>query len=95
MRYYVSLGANFEDGVSKTTKTERYTAMVNLDINFSPKIRANFSLNGNIQRKNHLMPDIDAMDYAYNTTRALPCFNEDGSLFYYERYRGGYGGQGN
>ncbi len=42
MRYYVSLGANFEDGVSKTTKTERYTAMVNLDINFSPKIRANF-----------------------------------------------------
>jgi len=90
MRYYVSLGANFEDGVSKTTKTERYTAMVNLDINFSPKIRANFSLNGNIQRKNHLMPDIDAMDYAYNTSRAIPCYDEDGSLFYYDAI--GYGG---
>ena len=90
MRFFVSLGANFEYGVSKTTKTERYTAMVNLDINFSPKIRANFSLNGNIQRKNHLMPDIDAMDYAYNTSRAIPCYDEDGSLFYYDAI--GYGG---
>ena len=52
-------------------------------------------LNGNVQKKNHLVSTLDAMDYAYNTTRALPCFNEDGSLFYYERYRGGYGGQGN
>ncbi len=39
---------------------------------------------------------IDAMDYAYNTTRALPAFNEDGWLYYYERYKGGYsGGIGN
>ncbi len=90
MRYYVSLGANFEDGVSKTTKTERYTTMANLDINFSPKFRANFSLNGNIQNKNHLMPNIDAMDYAYNTSRAIPCYNEDGSLFYYDAV--GYNG---
>jgi len=57
---------------------------------FSKKVRSNFSINGNVQKKNHLMSDIDAMDYAYNTTRALPCFNEDGSLYYYEKV--GYGG---
>ncbi len=36
------------------------------------------------------MPDIDAMDYAYNTSRAIPCYDEDGSLFYYDAI--GYGG---
>ncbi len=90
MRYYVSLGTNFEDGVSKTTNIKRYTAMVNMDITFSERMRANFSLNGNIQNKNNLMPNIDAMDYAYNTSRAIPCYNEDGSLFFYDAV--GYGG---
>lgn len=90
MRYYVSLGANFEDGVSKTTNTKRYTMMVNMDITFSEKMRANFSLSGNIQNKSNLMPNIDAMDYAYNSSRAIPCYNEDGSLFFYDAI--GYGG---
>lgn len=90
MRYYVSLGANFEDGVSKTTNVKRYTAMVNMDITFSERMRVNFSLSGNIQNKNNLMPNIDAMDYAYNTSRAVPCYNEDGSLYFYDAI--GYGG---
>lgn len=90
IRYYVSLGYNKEDGVSKTTYTERYTTRVNLNMTFSKKVRSNFSINGNVQKKNHLMSEIDAMDYAYNTTRALPCFNPDGSLYYYEKK--GYGG---
>ena len=82
IRYYVSVGYNRENGVSKTTYTDRYTARVNLDMTFSKMIKANFSMNGNVQKKNHLMSEIDAMDYAYNTTRALPCFNPDGSLYY-------------
>ncbi len=90
IRYYVSVGYNRENGVSKTTYTDRYTARVNLDMTFSKKIRANFSMNGNVQKKNHLMSEIDAMDYAYNTTRALPCFNPDGTLYYYDKIA--YGG---
>ena len=26
------------------------------------------------------------MDYAYQTTRALPCFNPDGTYYYYQRH---------
>lgn len=85
IRYYVSAGYNKEDGVSKTTYTERYTALVNLDMTFSKIVKAHFSMNGNVQKKNHLMSEIDAMDYAYNTTRALPCFNPDGTLYYYDK----------
>lgn len=90
VRYYISVGYNYEDGVSRTTYGKRYTTRTNFDLTLSEKIRASISISGNIQKKNNLMSEIDAMDYAYNTTRALPCFNEDGSLFYYDKE--GYGG---
>lgn len=84
VRYYSSVGYDREEGVSKSTYTERYTAMVNLNTQLFQKLRVGFQLNGNVQKKNHQMEAINAMDYAYNTTRALPCYNEDGSLFFYE-----------
>lgn len=82
-RYYTSIGYDRENGVSKTTYTERYTALINLNTELFGKLRLGLQLNGNIQKKNHLMESINTMDYAYNTTRALPCYNEDGSLFFY------------
>ncbi len=90
VRYYASLGYDRDNGVSNTTYTERYTVTAKVDVTMSKKARLGVKLNGNVQKKNHLASTVDAMDYAYNTTRALPCFNEDGSLYYYERYRGGY-----
>lgn len=94
IRYYATLGYDRDNGVSKTTYTERYTVTAKMDVQMSPKLLVSMKLNGNVQKKNHQISSINAMDYAYNTTRALPCFNEDGTLFYYERFRGGYGGQG-
>ena len=90
IRYYVSLGYNHENGVTKTTKTDRMTSMVNLDINFMKNLQVRFALNANIQKKNHLQDNINAMEYAYNTTRALPAFNTDGSYYFYDKI--GYGG---
>ncbi len=95
IRYYTSLGYDRDNGVSNTTYTERYTVTAKMDIQMTEKLLMGVKLNGNVQKKNHLVSSLNAMDYAYNTTRALPCFNEDGSLYYYERYRGGYSGQGN
>ena len=90
MRYYASLGYSREDGVSKTTYGNRYSVMLNLDATISPKFRTSLRVSGNIQEKNNLISTINAMDYAYNTSRAVPCYNADGSLYYYnesEAYR--------
>lgn len=84
MRYYASIGYNREDGVSRTTYGNRYSMMLNLDATISPKFRASLRLNGNVQKKNNLISAINAMDYAYNTSRAVPCYNADGSLYYYK-----------
>lgn len=95
IRYYASLGYDRDNGVSNTTYTERYTVTAKMGVNLTEKLKFDIKINGNIQKKNHLVSNINTMDYAYNTTRALPCYNEDGSLFYYDRYRGGYSGEGN
>lgn len=94
VRYYISLAYNKEDGVSRTTFTERYSARVNLNFNRGEKLRIQLNLFGNIQKKNHLADELNLMDYAYNTTRALPCYNEDGSYYFYDR-RGYSHGRGN
>lgn len=84
MRYYASIGYSHEDGVSRTTYGNRYSMMLNLDGTISPKFRVSLRLNGNVQKRNNLISAINAMDYAYNTSRAIPCYNEDGSLYYYK-----------
>ncbi len=93
-RYYVSAGYNNEMGVSKTTYNDRFTIRSNLDMNIGEKIKASFSLSGNVIDKSNLMSAINAMDYAYNTTRALPAYNPDGTLYYYERAAYGHGQAG-
>lgn len=84
IRYYTSLGVSRENGVIKTEYVNRYTASMNIMANISRSLRANFNLNGNVRKQNHLPGDVSALDYAYNTTRALPAYNADGSYFWYK-----------
>lgn len=90
LRYYGSLGYNPEQGVTKGTNTSRFTGRVNLNFSVMERLKASFSVYGNNQKKNHLNTQIQAMDYAYNTTRTLPIYNQGGSLYYYDKV--GYNG---
>lgn len=92
-RYYASIGYTSETGTVRTEYVDRYTAAMNLMTNITKNLKANIRLNGNIQKKNHLPSDVKVLDYAYNTTRALPAYNEDGSLYYYKNH--GYTSVGN
>lgn len=85
LRYYGSIGFNPEQGVSIGTNTNRVTSRINLDFGIKERLKVNFSVFGNTQKRNNLNPEIQAIDYAYNTTRTLPYKNEDGSLFYYDK----------
>lgn len=85
-RYYASIGYTSETGTIKTEFVDRYTASMNVMTNITRNLMANIRLNGNIQEKNHLPSDVAVLDYAYNTTRALPAYNEDGSLYYYKNH---------
>ncbi len=85
-RYYASMGYNKEEGIVRGHGNDRYTAALNMQTKIANTIQANFRLNASVQKKSQLPTAIDALGYAYNTTRALPAHNADGSLFYYQRH---------
>lgn len=85
-RYYASMGYNKEQGVVRSHGNDRYTATLNMQTKIANVIQANFRLNASVMKKSQLPNEIDALGYAYNTTRALPSHNADGSLFYYQKH---------
>lgn len=85
-RYYASMGYNKEQGVVHSHGNDRYTATLNMQTKIANVIQANFRLNASVMKKSQLPSEIDALGYAYQTTRALPSHNNDGSLFYYQRH---------
>ncbi|MCQ2266810.1 MAG: SusC/RagA family TonB-linked outer membrane protein [Bacteroidaceae bacterium] len=85
-RYYASAGYTRENDVIKTQYVDRYTAAVNLTTNLTKRLRANVRFNGNVQDKNHIPSEVNALNYAYETTRALPAFNADGTYYTYQRH---------
>lgn len=85
-RYYTSVGYTREGGTVKTEFVDRYTASMNLNTEINKNLKANIRVNANIQKKNHLPSDVKVLNYAYETTRALPAYNADGSLYYYKKH---------
>lgn len=85
-RYYASLGYTDENGTVKTEYVNRYTASFNLNTTLSKKLSANFRFNGNVQKKNHLPSNVKALDYAYESSRAIPAYNADGTYWYYQNH---------
>ena len=84
VNYYVSLGLNDSRGSIKDEKLKQYTASINLSANYK-KWSFRFNFNGNSDQKKYSPNDIEVTKYAYETTRALPAYNPDGTLWYYDR----------
>ena len=84
-RYYASLGYTGDGGTIKSQYSNRYTASVNVTTTLAKNLRARLALNGNVQKKKHIPDNVNVLNYAYETTRALPAFNEDGSYYFYKK----------
>ena len=84
IRYYSSLGANIEEDVVKTNLNKRYTATLNLDMNFTSWLAASFNMNGNVSKRKYYQEEIAPINYAYNTSRAIPAYTEEGDYSFYQ-----------
>ena len=87
VRYYSSLGVNLENDVVKPNNEKRYTGTMNLDINFTPWLSASFNLSANTSKKEMYQSEIAPINYAYNTSRAIPAYAEDGEYSFYNKVR--------
>lgn len=84
IRYYASIGYMDELGNLRGEQNKRYSGMMNLNLNYN-KFTMSFGLNGNMQKKEYTPNEVGLADYAYNTSRSVAAYDEEGALFYYQR----------
>ena len=87
-RYYGSLGVNSQKGQAKGNGTNGYQGSINFTSNITPKLSVSFKIAGNYSKTDGFYR-IDPYTYASQTSRVIPAYQEDGSLFYYKKESGG------
>ena len=75
-----------ENGEAKGNSMTQFTATSNMAANLWDRVTLNMLLNGSIREVNGFAYGVDPFTYAYETSRVIPCYNEDGSLYYHEKY---------
>lgn len=91
-RYYGSVGYTRDNDVIRGNHNERYTVAMNVDANLSDIFSTQFGITGNINKRQYNQSSLNPLDYAYNTSRAIPAYDQNGEYAYYQRYNGTYGG---
>lgn len=81
-KYFVSVGYNSEPGVIRKEANDRYSALANLTLSYR-KFKVDINLSLNKGRRRYTPAEVGVLNYAYGTSRAIPLYNEDGSLYYY------------
>ena len=84
IKYYASIGYNDMTGNIRGESYDQYSASMRLETNYK-RFSVRFSMQGNVNEKKYTPEDIGAISYAYNTSRAIPAYNEDGSYWYYKK----------
>ena len=80
--YRASVGYSSEPGVIKKETNDRLTGTMNLLLNYK-KFKAELIIQLNQGKRRYTPSEIGLLNYAYGTSRAIPLYNEDGSLYYY------------
>ena len=95
-RYYTSFGYDDTQSTAIKNYSRRFTATAKVN-SWLLKEKLYLSFQANVSTKNTLgfHSSVNPNTYAYNTSRAIPCYNEDGSLYYYDTYNRYYRDWGN
>lgn len=83
-RYYASFGYADDKGEIRGEKNERYTASVRVTVQHN-KLQMQFGMSGNVQDKSYNPSGLGIMNYAYNMTRTVPLYGENGELYTYTK----------
>lgn len=80
-----SFGYSQENGEARGNNVTQFTVNSNTTINLWECVTLNLSLNGSIRDVKGFAYGVDPFSYAYNTSRVIPAFNEDGTLYYHDK----------
>jgi TonB-linked SusC/RagA family outer membrane protein len=80
-----SFSAQNQNGEAKGNDLTSYTASSNTTIKFGDRLTVNLLLNGSIRETSGFAYGVSPFDYAYNTSRTIPMYGDDGNLFFHEK----------
>lgn len=81
----ISLGYDRTLGDARENAMTGFTASSNNTFRISDKLMVDFSLNGSHRVTNDYAYGVSPYEYAMNTSRAIPAYNENGSYFYHDK----------
>lgn len=80
-----SFSFNNQQGQEIGNDGKRYTGRISTGVQIHPKLRLNLSMIGGYTETKSFGTNINPMDYAINTSRSIPAFDEFGNLAYYQK----------
>jgi TonB-linked SusC/RagA family outer membrane protein len=80
--YYGSVGYLNDRGNTIGNEQNRYTASTNINSSLTDNLKIGFRLNASKSTTDGFYV-VDPYKYAFNTSRTIPAFNEDGTPFFY------------
>ena len=80
-----SFGFTQQKGEAKGNDVTNFTVSSNTTVQLWERVTVNMLLNGSIREVDGFAYGVDPFTYAYNTSRAIPAYHEDGSLYYHDK----------
>lgn len=74
-----------EKGEAKGNDVTQFAGNSNTTVRLWDRLTANMLLNASIREVNGFAYGVDPFNYAYNTSRVIPVYNEDGSYYFHEK----------
>ncbi len=84
--YYFSINQASEDGLDKISNYKNYSGLAKINTELFDGLRMSFTLQSSRRDRKQYMAHINPFQYAYKTSRSLPAYNDDGTLFFYSTY---------
>ncbi|MDR1719730.1 MAG: SusC/RagA family TonB-linked outer membrane protein [Dysgonamonadaceae bacterium] len=80
-----SFGINKQHGEAIGNNSSAYSATSNSTIKLGDRLTINLLLKGSINETSGFAYGVNPFNYAYNTARTVPMYDDDGNLFYHEK----------
>ena len=84
--YNASIGYSKNAGIEIGNENDQFVSRLNVFAELNKRLSVSLNLNGSIRNSDGYGPGVNPYSYALNTSRAVPAYEEDGSLAYYKNY---------
>lgn len=81
-----SLSFSDQQGQEIGNDGRKYTGRIAAGLQLNPRLRLNISLLGGYNEISSFGTDVNPMNYAISTSRAVPAYDESGNLAYYQKF---------